>query len=183
MLLERGAFTRQYVAMTAWALLWFAAGLVGHSVLEILSRAFYAFHDTRTPVVIGAIAMGLNVIFSFAFSALFSKIGWMPLGGLALANSLATALEAITLFIIMRRRMNGIQGTRIARGFFIAAITSVGMGAVLVVWLQLSGEMNLWLVGLGGITLGGMAYGLSLVILRVPEVRTLLGYLQQRFAK
>jgi putative peptidoglycan lipid II flippase len=183
MLLERGEFTRQYVEMTAWALLWFAAGLVGHSVLEILSRAFYAFHDTRTPVVIGAIAMGLNIVFSFAFSALFSRIGWMPLGGLALANSLATALEAAALFIIMRRRLNGIQGVSIARGFLIAAVTSLGMGVILVVWRQVSGEMNLWLVGVGGIALGGLAYGLSLVALRVPEVHTLLGFLQKRFAK
>src|SRR5258708_27543173 len=33
----------------------------------------------------------LNIILSFAFSALFTRIGWMPHGGLALANSLATS--------------------------------------------------------------------------------------------
>jgi putative peptidoglycan lipid II flippase len=183
MLLEHGKFNAQSVSMTAWALLWYSAGLVGHSVLEILSRAFYAFHDTRTPVIIGAIAMGLNIIFSFAFSSLFSRIGWMPLGGLALANSLATALEATTLFVIMRRRLNGIQGSFIGRGLFIAAITSLGMGVVLFIWLGASNEMNVWLVGLGGIILGALAYGLGLVIMRVPEVRTVFGYLQTRFAK
>jgi putative peptidoglycan lipid II flippase len=183
MLLGHGAFNQQYVSMTAWALLWYSAGLVGHSMLEILSRAFYAFHDTKTPVVIGAIAMGLNIIFSFAFSALFSRMGWMPLGGLALANSLATALEATALFIIMRRRLNGLGGTSLARGFLVAAIASLGMGVLIVVWMQVTGELNVWLIGLGGIVLGGVAYGLSLVALRVPEVRTVLGYLQQRFAK
>ena len=182
MLLGHGKFT-QYVPMTAWALLWYAAGLVGHSMLEILSRAFYAFHDTKTPVIIGAIAMGLNILFSLTFSALFSKIGWMPLGGLALANSLATALEATALFVLMRRRLSGIQGTTIARGFLFAAIASLGMGVLLLTWLQVMGVMNLWLVGLGGIALGGLAYGLCLIALRVPEVRTALGFLQQRFAK
>jgi putative peptidoglycan lipid II flippase len=183
MLYQRGEFTLQYAQMTAWALLWFAAGLVGHSILEILSRAFYALHDTKTPVVVGAIAMGLNIVFSIFFAYLFSTIGWMPLGGLALANSLATALEAATLFILMRRRLDGVGGTNIAKGFLIAAITSGVMGMVLLVWLRASADYNVWLVGLGGILFGGLTYGLCLVILRVPEVRTVLGYVQQRISK
>jgi len=65
--------------LVAWALLWYAAGMVGHSVMEVLTRAFYAQHDTRTPVIIGAIAMGLNVTFSFTFASLFEKIGWLPM--------------------------------------------------------------------------------------------------------
>jgi putative peptidoglycan lipid II flippase len=183
MLLERGEFSQQNVSMTAWALLWYAAGLVGHSMLEILSRAFYALHDTKTPVVVGAIAMGLNIVFSFAFSYLFSIIGWIPLGGLALANSLATALEAATLFIIMRRRLKGIGGTNIAKGFIIAAITSGVMGFVLLVWLHASSDLNVWLIGLGGILFGGLAYGLCLITLRVPEVRSLLVFIQQRISR
>lgn len=183
MLYQRGEFTQQYAQMTAWALLWFAAGLVGHSILEILSRAFYALHDTKTPVVVGAIAMGLNILFSFVFAYLFSAIGWMPLGGLALANSFATALEAATLFIIMRRRLKGIGGTNIAKGFIIAAITSGGMGLVLLLWLSASRGLNVWLIGLGGILFGGLAYGLCLIALRVPEVKTLLVYIQQRISR
>jgi putative peptidoglycan lipid II flippase len=109
MLYQRGEFDARMTSLVAWALLWYAAGMVGHSVLEVLTRAFYAQHDTRTPVIVGAIAMGLNVIFSFAFSALFENIGWMPHGGLALANSLATALEVTALLIIMRTRLNGIN--------------------------------------------------------------------------
>ena len=183
MIFERGQFTPQYAEMTAWALLWFAAGLLGHSILEILSRAFYAMHDTRTPVVIGAIAMGLNIVFSFSFSVLFNKIGWLPVGGLALANSLATGLEASTLFIIMRRRLKGLQGTGITRGLIYAAVASLGMGLVLVLWLRSIGDLNVWLVGAGGIILGGLAYGLCLIALRVPEIRTVFGYLEHRFAK
>src|SRR6185503_13141916 len=116
-LYQRGEFNGTVAEMTAWALLWYAAGLVGHSVMEVLTRAFYAQHDTKTPVVIGTIAMGLNVIFSFAFAKLFIQIGWMPHGGLALANSLATALEATALFIFMRQRLKGIEGSYVGRGF------------------------------------------------------------------
>ena len=183
MLYQRGEFTRQYAEMTAWALLWFAAGLVAHSMLEILSRAFYALHDTKTPVTVGAIAMGINIVFSFAFSALFLNLGWMPLGGLALANTTATVLETATLFIILRRRLNGIGGTSIAKGFTYAAFASGLMGLILFFWLNATSDQRVWLVGIGGIILGGLAYGLCLVALRVPEIHTIFHYVEKRFIR
>ena len=67
-LYQRGEFTAQSTELVAWALLWYAAGLVGHSIMEVLTRAFYAQHDTKTPVIIGTVAMLLNVVFSIAFS-------------------------------------------------------------------------------------------------------------------
>ena len=116
MVFQRGEFDARSTEMVSWALLWYTAGLVGHSFVEILSRAFYALHDTKTPVIVGTIAMGLNVVFSITFARLFEQIGWIPVGGLALANSLATALEATALFIFMRRRLNGIEGRSILDG-------------------------------------------------------------------
>ena len=116
MLFERGEFTERSTELVAWALLWYAAGLVGHSVMEVLARAFYALHDTKTPVLVGVAAMSLNVVFSFLFSDLFEKVGWMPHGGLALANSLATALEMVALLVLMRRRLDGIHGNVCSKG-------------------------------------------------------------------
>src|SRR6266498_3364300 len=160
-LFQHGEFTARSTEMVSWALLWYTAGLVGHSIVEILSRAFYALHDTKTPVIIGTIAMGLNVIFSFSFSWLFSQIGWMPHGGLALANSLATALEASALFIFMRRRLKGIEGSYIARGFVACAAASLGMGIGLWFWIQALGGLSPWVVALGGVLIGAMIYGIG----------------------
>ncbi len=122
LLYQRGEFDARAVEIVAWALLWYAAGMVGHAIMEILTRAFYAQHDTKTPVIIGTVAMALNIVFSVAFIKLFEFIGWMPHGGLALANSLATALEAIVLFIVMQKRLNGIEGKFILRGIISAAL-------------------------------------------------------------
>jgi putative peptidoglycan lipid II flippase len=179
-LYQRARFDAQDVQLTAWALLWYAAGLVGHSVMEVLTRAFYAQHDTKTPVIIGVVAMGLNVIFSFTFAQVFRQIGWMPHGGLALANSLATALEASALFIFMRRRLNGIEGRYIARGVLACALASLGMGIGLWFWLQAAGELPRWTVALGGVALGGFIYGLALILLRVPEVRIVANAIARR---
>ena len=183
MLYQRGKFTALTTEMTAWALTWYAAGLLGHSVMEVLTRAFYAQQDTKTPVIIGTIAMGLNVVFSFMFARLFSQIGWMPHGGLALANSLATALEATALFLVMRGRLNGIEGKYIARGFAACALASLGMGVGLWLWTQAAGDLTRWVVALGGVALGGIIYGIGVFALRVPEVQILMNGIRRRVAR
>jgi putative peptidoglycan lipid II flippase len=183
MLYQRGEFTAVTTQMTAWALTWYAAGLVGHSVMEVLTRAFYAQHDTKTPVIIGTIAMGLNVVFSFMFARLFSQVGWMPHGGLALANSLATALEATALFIVMRQRLNGIEGRYLARGFAACALAALGMGVGLWIWTQAAGSLNHWVIALGGVALGGIIYGISVLLLRVPEIQILINAITRRVVR
>ena len=180
MLYQHGEFNATVAEMTAWALLWYAAGLVGHSIMEVLTRAFYAQHDTKTPVIIGTIAMGLNVVFSFAFARLFVQIGWMPHGGLALANSLATALEATALFVFMRQRLKGIEGSYIVRGFAACAVAALGMGIGLWFWIQATGSLTRWVVALGGVIMGGIIYGVGVILLRVPEIQIFFNAIARR---
>ena len=182
-LFQRGAFDARSTEMVSWALLWYTVGLVGHSIVEILSRAFYALQDTKTPVYIGSIAMGLNVVFSFGFSALFAKIGWLPLGGLALANSLATALEAVALFIVMRKRLKGMEGAYLAKGIRAFGLSTLGMALSLLVWIQYSQEMNGWLIALGGVAIGGLVYALSVWLLKVPEIKLLTSAVSNRLRR
>ena len=182
-LFQHGNFDVHSTDLVAWALLWYAAGLVGHNFVEVLSRAFYALHDTKTPVLVGTAAMTLNVVFSLAFSALFIKLGWMPHGGLALANSFATALEAVVLFILMRKHLNGIEGKAIADGLWRGALAVLGMAIGLLLWVQFTGGMNRWLVVLGGVAVGGIVYGIGIVILKVPEVNLLLNVVKARIVR
>lgn len=183
MLFERGEFSATTSAMTAWALVWFAAGLVGHSMMEVLTRAFYAQQDTKTPVIIGALAMGLNVVFSILFSRYFAQLGWFPVGGLALANSLATALEATALFVFMRRRLDGIEGSSLADITWRVGLSALGMGVGLWWWTQATGSLTRWIVALGGVALGSIIYLAGVVILRVPEIQTLTNAILRRLKR
>jgi putative peptidoglycan lipid II flippase len=167
--------------LIAWALLWYAAGLVGHAVMEVLTRAFYAQHDTRTPVMIGVIAMGLNVMLSFILSSWFARAGWMPHGGLALANSTATALEAIALFVMMRRRLKGINGVVLIRGIIFAATGTLIMSGMVLLLIQVT--MPAWLLVLAGILGGGVAYAMTMAVLRVPELQELAQAVRRRMWK
>ncbi len=182
-LYQRGEFDAHDVQLTAWALLWYAAGLVGHSIMEILTRAFYAQQDTKTPVLIGTVAMALNIIFSLLFSKLFAQIGWFSLGGLALANSLATALEAAALFIFMRRRLNGIEGKTIGDGAWRVTLSALGMAIGLWFWIQATPSLMRWVVTLGGVALGGMIYAGALIGLRVPEVQSVIEFARRKLRR
>lgn len=169
-LYQRGAFTERSTDLVAWALLWYTSGLVGHSLVEILSRAFYAHQDTRTPVIVGAVAMGLNIGFSFLFSDMFLAMGWMPHGGLALANSLATGLESVVLIILMRRRLKGIEGLLLWKGVGVAALGSGLMAAVILGWQVLTGDASSLIKLIGGLSLGLGAYFGLMWLLKVPEM-------------
>ncbi len=183
LLYQRGQFDDRAVQMVAWALLWYAAGLVGHAVLEVLARAFYALHDTRTPVQVGAVAMTLNVGFSFAFSKLFQNAGLLPHGGLALANSLATALEAAALFVLMRRRLQGIEEKRLVSGFGQSLAATGVLSAGLLVWLGWTNGQPAYLIALGGVAWGGVLYFLACLLFRVPELTSLRAVIRDRIGR
>jgi putative peptidoglycan lipid II flippase len=180
-LYQGGRFGDRSTELVAWALLWYAAGLVGHCIVEIISRAFYALHDTKTPVTIGVIAMSLNIIFSLIFTRIFLAIGWMPHGGLALANSLATAIETVILLVLMRRRLNGLHGHAVLEAVWKGAVASIAMALSLYLWLAYSTYRPAWMITLVGLVIGVGGYGLVLIILRTKEIGTLARVFNNRF--
>jgi putative peptidoglycan lipid II flippase len=180
MLFQRGEFDAHSVELTAWALLWYTVGLVGHSLVEIVSRAFYALHDTKTPVLVGMAAMTLNVVFSLTFPGIFERYGWMPHGGLALANSLATTLEMVVLLWLMNRRLRGLEGRYVLTGVVKSLLATVGMSSVLAWWVGVVVGQSVWLVSLGGIALGGMVYGVLMWLLRAEEVKEIVANVKDR---
>ena len=165
-----GEFDAWSIQATAWALLFYALGLVGHAIVEIVARAFYALHDTRTPVIVGLSAMPANIALSLGFISLFGRLGWMPLlGGLALANSLVTIGEMVILLYLIRRRLDGLEGGQLA-----AAMWKMGLGcvAMLAGLIGISGIVPVgpaWIICTINIVVGGAIYGLVTLLLRSEE--------------
>jgi putative peptidoglycan lipid II flippase len=177
---QRGEFTAHSTNLVAWALLFYGIGFVGHAMVEILARAFYALHDTKTPVMIGITAMSLNILFSYIFSALFIRQGWMPHGGLALANSLATALEMVGLILIMRKRLDGLNGKLIGSGLGKSLAAGGLMTAAILGWIILAGDYSVWLLALGGILIGIVVYTVSLGVFKTRELKQLYQVIRSR---
>ncbi len=102
-LFQTGAFSAQSTALVAAPLAFLAAGLVSYALVEALTRAFYAMHDTRTPVIAGIVIMVLNVLVGVA---LLNRLGYLAL---ALALSLSTTVEALILTLFLGRRIGGVS--------------------------------------------------------------------------
>ena len=95
----RGEFDGRDVEMTALALRAYALGLVGFSYVKILAPAFFARENTRTPVRIGIIALGVNLVLSIAFSWYLTRQGFAGRhAGLAAATSIAAIVNAGLLY-------------------------------------------------------------------------------------
>lgn len=123
LLLEHGEFGTNDTLMTHLALFFYASGLIGFSALKVIVPAFYAQHDTCTPVKIGIIAMLANVIFALLLMQPLAQ------GGLTLANSLAAFLNLSLLLIILRKRLGLLGGKEILACFLKTLIASSVMAA------------------------------------------------------
>jgi putative peptidoglycan lipid II flippase len=99
LLFEHGRFTPQDTARTLYVLRFLAIGLIGYGMSYLLTRAFYALKDTRTPVMVSALAVGLNIALDYLL------IGPLGVGGLALATSIAGLAQLALLVLVLQRRL------------------------------------------------------------------------------
>lgn len=168
-LFERGAFTSEMTLLVAYALRFYAIGLAGHAALEIVVRAFYALHDTWTPVFVGMATMILAIGLSIWW------VGVLGFGGLALASSIAVLLETALLLALLRPRMGGIEGKELAVSLARTSVAAACMGVVL--WLfcerlpQLTGAAPLWALVVIGAGSAALVYAVVAWMLRSPELR------------
>jgi putative peptidoglycan lipid II flippase len=183
LLFQYGMFDARSTTLVAWALACYSVGLVSHSVVEITPRAFFALHDTRTPVVVGTAAMALNVGLSFLLIRWFAAWGWPPHAGLALALTLSTTVEMAGLVWLLRRRLKGLDFGRLWPGLWRTALAAAVMGAALAGWLALTSGRSVWLVGLGGVALGGGVFVAAAYALGCPEARLLPAMAAARLAR
>jgi len=177
------AFDAKSVELVAWALLWYAVGLLGHGLVEITSRAFYSLHDTRTPVVVGVGAMAANLGLSFLFTEIFSNLNWMPHGGLALANSTATAVESVILLILMKKKMKGIAAPKILDAVWKSLLGSMMMVVVILVVNNSLLQRSLVARTIVPILIGCMVYAFSMILLKVSEVSKVIALIRSKLSR
>jgi putative peptidoglycan lipid II flippase len=92
---QRGAFTAETTLQVAKALKWFALGLPAFVLLKVLTPAFFARENTRTPMIWAGISAAINLSLGWI---LFNAIGFH---GLALATAVAAWVNVIGLTILL----------------------------------------------------------------------------------
>ncbi|MGH7875454.1 MAG: murein biosynthesis integral membrane protein MurJ [Candidatus Binatia bacterium] len=127
LIFEHGKFTSFDTAQTANALAAYSFGLAGYAAIKVLSPAFYALQDARTPMLI---SLG-SIIVNFVLNSLLVR----PFGhvGLAFSTSSVALVNFTLLALLMRRRLGGMEGRRLGSAVLRIFAAAVPMAAA--AWL------------------------------------------------
>lgn len=169
---ERGRFTAFDTEQTAAALAFYALGLAGYAAIKVLAPAFYALNDARTPMMISLISIATN----YTFNHLFVREFGFGHRGLALSTSLVALFNFLALFLLLRKKIERMEGRRILTSLVKIGVATAIMS--LVCWISWRGALDVvasrglvsqLLLALIPIALGGSTFLLACWRLKVPE--------------
>lgn len=174
-LLERGIVTPRSIDLVVGILSFLVLGLVQFSLFQVLMRASYALQDARSPFVVNAIVIGVNIALNVAM------FRWIGPEGLAAGHALAYTLAIVLQGRIVVRDVPGIDLPRIMRTTVRVSAAAAGMAAVVFVLGRLIDDATgaALVAGVAGaVAIGAASYLWFASLLRVEEmefVRELVG--------
>jgi len=179
-LFQRGAFSPADTAATAAALAAYAAGLPAFVLVKVLAPAFFARHDTATPVKVAVTTMAVNLGLTIVLMQFLAHVG------IALATSCAGWLNALTLLVLLVRRGHFRLDPRARRNLPRVGVAALGMAAVLALLRlaaapALAGPGMIRIAALAGLVGAGFAaFALLALALGIAEWRDLWGRLRRQ---
>lgn len=159
-------FDPQGTKLVLWTVRAYLVGLMGHSLLEVAVRAFYARQNAKTPLLASGAALSSFLVFSIPFSI------WLGAPGIGLANSFAYTLEALLLFFLLYKLMP--YSPRVGKTLLRALGAS--LTGVIVSWI-----LNSWLISPATPLLAAVFAAINLALCSLliipwmlPEIKELL---------
>lgn len=194
---ERGKFDATATSMTAIALVGYSIGLTGYAAIKILSPAFYALNDAKTPMMIAIASIAVNFIGSYFLREWLSHYGVTestPTGyghvGVALATSLVALVNFSALALLMRHRIKRLNGRDILRSF--AKIAAACVLLSVVAYASYHFLLNQFGAAtfaikltevLAPIALGATAFVVAAKLLRVTELEQAFGMIRRKLGR
>ena len=165
--------------ITARALVFMSLGMVGYGVQNVLSRAFYAEQDGKTPLISGVISIIINLILCFVLTDL------MDVAGLGLATAISSTAAAVVLLIPAIRKYPAVLGRTFWKEILKMVLATVLMAVVvygtyhILIKYFTDGLMDRIFVLAVPVLTGAVIYFVSALVLRIPE----MDVLRQRFQR
>jgi putative peptidoglycan lipid II flippase len=127
LILQRGDFTYHTTLMTAQALLYYSLSLWAYGGIQVLSRAFYALDEVRTPVTMAIGALMINSFLGFIL------MGPLLHAGLALAMSIAAMVNISLLAFFFHRKTSGIRIRELIVSVFKTVVATIPVALVAII--------------------------------------------------
>ncbi|HOK35169.1 MAG TPA: murein biosynthesis integral membrane protein MurJ [Candidatus Pacearchaeota archaeon] len=195
--LGTGQFSWQDTRLTAASLGVFTFSIFAQSLIPLLSRAFYAFRDTKTPVKIGIFSILINIALAAFFVWLLSfpnqfyyfcqlildlkNISGISVIGLPLAFSLSSIINLIWLLIAFKKRVGNNWDKKLGEAFLRILLLSLICGGITFILLRpfslIFDLHTFWGVFWEAALSGGLGFAFYLgfaKILKFPEYETIL---------
>lgn len=167
LLFGRGKFDSSAVRLTSIAVMFYALGICFVGVRELLSRYFYAYSNTKTPMVNATLGVMVNIIMNLVLSR------FLGIGGLALATSVSAFITGVLLIKDTRKKIPG-GVIRISMTQFVKiCMASVIMGSIAYltfVIIPLSENLSLII----SVFVGIVVYGMVGVLLKIELVSLII---------
>lgn len=195
-ILGSGKFSWLDTRLTAACLGVFAAGLCFQGLIFILSKTFYAAHNTKIPATISFITVVFNIFLSWFFVWLLSSSGifyqllasWLKIGdiknikvvGLVLAFSVTAMVEALLLLYFLYKKIQVFRLEDLASSIIKIGISSAALFFAVTLAKQflvnfrmvnLQTFVGVLLQGVGSAVVGMAAYLLVSYILKSRELK------------
>jgi putative peptidoglycan lipid II flippase len=195
---EHGKFDATATSMTALALAGYSIGLAGYAAIKVLSPAFYALDDAKTPMIIALASIVVNALGSYYFRDWLSHYGVTPETphgyghvGVAFATSTVALVNFVALAVFMRRRIARLNGRVIASSFLRIAAASAIMSAVCYgvyyflhsMLYSRSSLLEHAIEAFVPIAVGAAAFLIAAKLLGVSELEKLYGGLRRKLAR
>ena len=184
LLFNHGKATLEGVHQIRIALIGYAIGLPFLAWDQLLLFAFYARKNTRTPVIVGAVSVGVLLVVSFALIVPFGVLG------LVLANTAQFAFHALVMYLLAQRRIaafrtDGLWKTAVRAGIA-SAVMAAAVVAVVAVTRGILGEtrfLSQVAIVVAGLGVGAVVYLAGAWLLRIDEVRYFADVLHARIRR
>ncbi|MBY0504123.1 MAG: murein biosynthesis integral membrane protein MurJ [Bryobacteraceae bacterium] len=186
---QGGDFNAYDTRQAGIALSYFAIGLAGYSALKVLTPAFYALGDSRTPMVVSVASVVINF---FAVSVLVRQPGFGH-AALAMSTSIVALFGFLVQFFVLRQRMGGIYGRQLLTSTLRILAASMVMGGAVGLsthfvreWLGTSKSGYLADLAIS-IPVGALTFYGACRLLRIDELElamsAMTGPLRRRFGR
>ncbi|WP_088007038.1 murein biosynthesis integral membrane protein MurJ [Indiicoccus explosivorum] len=164
-LFGRGEFGEVEVWMTSGALFFYAFGLLGIGLREVLVNVFYSLEDSKTPMVNACWTVGINISLNLILSI------FMGINGLALATSISALFSAVFLYNSLVKKIGRLHDYTFLLdvGKALCAAVAMAFAARGSHSLINYAGADLWALG-GGVVVGAVIYGSLLSVMRLSDM-------------
>ncbi|MFA5052388.1 MAG: murein biosynthesis integral membrane protein MurJ [Patescibacteria group bacterium] len=178
--LGTGAFDWDDTRLTAQTLGFFSLSLFAQSLVPLLARSFYAWHDTKTPVKVAVISLVADIVGAVILSR------FMGVEGLALAFSIASFINMILLYLLLRKKLGQLDDHAIFLSIIKIVFISLIMGVIvqaakyfLALGINMQTFVGVFIQGIGAASVGLFVYLVLALVFKCDEITIISEWLKK----